>query len=291
MLVNDRFARRVGSVEELPEPFRRALLESMRAPERVSLLIHSRLFATQHTRWPAAVVAIWDQGWLVVTEEEDGSAMVHECSFGDTLLLELTLVLLHGQLRIDFVRGRAPHWSGVEFNTVVEELYREAVGLILGGIEGPPPATDVTVVETHAKVVARVEHWPLKFRNLALHYLPAGRHLRDAVYWPTLYGGLNRELVAAGALLLTECELVLIAEQKSNAWFRERDKIKFGEIITYFPLGRLAGSQVSQYERFSVLGLEMHASHGGEKLEILFPSRHADAVAQLMARHWQSDGR
>jgi hypothetical protein len=52
--------------------------------------------------------------------------------------------------------------------------------------------------------------------------------------------------------------------------------------ITYFPLARLADFHVGRQDRFGVLALYVDASHGGERLEILFPSDHERAVSEAM---------
>jgi hypothetical protein len=49
-----------------------------------------------------------------------------------------------------------------------------------------------------------------------------------------------------------------------------------------FPLIRLARFNISHEERFSILGLEVHSSHGGEKREIMFPSDHEQELSKLM---------
>src|SRR5207302_11040792 len=126
-----------------------------------------------------------------------------------------------------------------------------------------------------------LDGWPAEFRNAALRYLPNDRYLVSAIRWPASFDGFKRELTPAGALLLTARELALIVE-KPLPWMRLREQQTLGVIVTYFPLIRLARFNISQHERFSILELEMHASHGGEKLEIVFPPEYEQAVLKLM---------
>jgi hypothetical protein len=81
--------------------------------------------------------------------------------------------------------------------------------------------------------------------------------------------------------LVTERELVLVAEEKAPDWYHG-EWAKHGGIITYFPLARLDDFHVGQQDRFGVLALYVHASHGGERLEILFPSDHERTVSKAM---------
>jgi hypothetical protein len=61
-----------------------------------------------------------------------------------------------------------------------------------------------------------------------------------------------------------------------------RDDYTFGAIITFFPVVRLEDFHVGHEERFGVLELWVHARHGGEKLEIIFPADRERAVSKAM---------
>jgi hypothetical protein len=47
---------------------------------------------------------------------------------------------------------------------------------------------------------------------------------------------------------------------------------------------------VSHRESFGVLALQVHAAHGGEKLEVTFPSDHEMAVTKAMKQMLLSPG-
>jgi hypothetical protein len=82
--------------------------------------------------------------------------------------------------------------------------------------------------------------------------------------------------------LVTERGLVVISEEKHSPRRLSGDDHEFGGIITYFPLMRLADFKITTQEYFSVLALEVRAAHGGETLEILFPSGFESHVAKAM---------
>jgi hypothetical protein len=166
----------------------------------------------------------------------------------------------------------------MNFDTVGEELYREAIDLVLSGIDRTPART----AENDRDAAATFEAWPLKFRNEAERYRPKGQRLLAATQWSAVIDGFQRELCPAGVLLVTERELVLIAEEERSPRLHRGDLQKFGGIITYFPLVRLLDFHVSHHERFDVLALRVHAVHGGEKLEIIFPTDHEKAVSKAM---------
>lgn len=95
------------------------------------------------------------------------------------------------------------------FNTVGEQYYREAIQLILNGIDG----VDNIETETNREPTELFDDWPFKFRIEAERYWPRGQRLLGAVQWPAVVGGFRRELSVAGALLVTERELVVISEE------------------------------------------------------------------------------
>jgi hypothetical protein len=73
-----------------------------------------------------------------------------------------------------------------------------------------------------------------------------------------------------------------VRHSKRSARLHRGDFQKFGGIITYFPLVRLLDFHVSHHGRFGVLALRVHAVHGGEKLEIIFPVDHEKAVSKAL---------
>lgn len=279
MPTEDNFASRVSTAAERPDPFGVALEAQLADGEAARILVYGPAFSTAASKVPATVLGVTDTRWLAAIVEPGGSVSIDQCGFADTLLLELTAVLLHGQLKIDFVEKGQPCSAAVQYNTVREREYREAVGMILENIEVPTISAN-----THEDIVASLDEWPIKFRSVALMYVPRGQRLVAAAYWPAIYGGFNKELSPSTALLLTERETVLIAEEMSPWWHRRRGRVKYGEIITYFPLSRLARTHIGTRDRYGVLGLEVRAEHGGERLDVIWPLDLEDVVTQLASR-------
>jgi hypothetical protein len=280
MEIDSRFPSKLDSVSDAPEPLRSAVAENCPSPESVRLVVHAPAFSTVDETSPATVLAVTDSGWVVASETEEGSASTEKSNFSDTLFLELTSILLSGQLSICFATVGTSYSATIKFDTVGEEFYREATDLMLNGID----QTVASRSENGGDAASISETWPMKFRIEAERYRPKGQRLLAATQWPAIFGGFERELAPAGALLITEREVVLISEEKASPRQHSGDLHEFGGIITYFPLVRLADFHVSHHERFGVLALQVHATHGGEKLEIIFPSDHERAVSQAMDR-------
>ena len=304
MKIDTRFPTKLDTVSDAPEPLRSALVKSLPSKEPVRLLVHAPAFPTGDEKSPATVLAVTNNGWLVASETEDGGAALVKSDFSNTLFFELTSILLLGQLIISFSEVGKAHSATINFERVEDEFYHEAIDLMLAGID---PAR-IAVAENDRNETSMFETWPMKFRNEAQRYRPRGQRLLAAIQWPAD----QRQFASAGALLMTERELVLISEGKKSsaelspaASSAEETKetpptpvppeavnptetpsvpgnvYEFAEIITFVPRVRLAEFQVSHQES-GLLTLQLRTSQGGEKLEINFPSDHENAVLKGM---------
>jgi hypothetical protein len=276
--IDTRFPTKLDVITDAPEPLRSALMESFPSEKSIRLLVHAPAFSTVGEKTPATVLAVTNDGWLIASETEDGGASVEKSDFGETLFLELASILLYGQLRIFFATVGTAYSATVKFDTVGEEFYREAIDLILKSIDQTPASG----VQNDRILASTFETWPIKFRSETERYRPKGQRLLAAIHCPAIFDGFQRELAPAGALLVTERELVLISEEKQSPRQHAGDIHGFGGVITYFPFARLADFHVSHHERFGVLALEVHAAHGGEKMEIIFPSDEEKTVSKVM---------
>jgi hypothetical protein len=290
MDIDSNFPTKVQTVADVPEPLRGALKDRISSNERVSLIIYSPAFSALDecspatTRVlppsvlaPASALAVLENGWLVATEEKDGIA-VESSKFDETLCLQLTSILLSGEFKIFFASVGRPYVASLRFNTVHEDFYREAINLILDGIDD---CTSRDVVADHGHQ-ALFDGWPMKFRSEAERYQPAGQTLITATRWNAIPGGFEQNLSSAGALLVTARTLVSILEQQPTIRRRAFGVDKFGGIITYFPSARLSDFHISHHGRFGVLALQVQAIHGQEKLQIIFPSHREKAIAKTV---------
>jgi hypothetical protein len=105
----------------------------------VRLLLHAPAFSTAAVKSPATLLAVTSNGWFLTSETQEGGASVENCKFADTLILELTSILLLGQLKIYFAAVGTAYSTTISFNTVGEEHYREAIDLMLAGARSTGP--------------------------------------------------------------------------------------------------------------------------------------------------------
>ena len=246
--------------------------------------MHGPAFAGVEEKSPSTLLAVTNNGWLLASQTEDGGAGLEKSSFSDTLFLELKSILLLGQLRISFAAADKSSSATIRFETVGDEIYREAIDLILAGID--PVLSGVA--EKSRSEASMFEGWPLKLHNEAQRYWPSGQRFLAAIRWPAIFGESRKELAPAGAMLVTERELVIIAEEEEFAG-ESRPKTPSAEesrefvgIFTFIPRVRLKEFHVSRKDNCGVLALQVQAAHGGEKLEIKFPPDHEVAVSKAM---------
>jgi hypothetical protein len=281
MKMDSRFASKAQSVDETPEPFREQLRKQLRADEEVSLLVCAPAYHFSKDKFPATVLALTDQRWLIVEEVQSGVTKVSGAAFDETLLIEFTEILLFGELKIHFALDGIPRSSAARFNTVTDGYYREAAQLLLDHIEERSPLASGEASSYTAGLLSAL---PFKFKNDVLQYVPQGRQILFTTHWPTLIGGFRRELAPAAVLALTERELMLITEDKPRRWFESKKTPKYATIATYLPLARLAQHRFGRHPKFCLLELETHVRHGGEVFEIMFPLENEAKVGELMER-------
>jgi hypothetical protein len=170
MEIDTRFPAKLDAVTDAPEPFRSALKKTLRSDKRIRLLVHAPSFLTGKEKSPATLLAVTDKGWLVASDSEQSDTNVLTSIFRETLFLELTSILLFGQFKSYFAMFGTSFCATANFNTVGEQYYREAIQLILNGIDG------VNNIETekNREPTELFDDWPFKFRMEAEHIGPEG---------------------------------------------------------------------------------------------------------------------
>ena len=153
------FATRSLRIEDTPRPFREALLHRVDEGENIRHLIHSPAFATGKFRSLASLLCVTDKRWLIVLCEKDGTITVGESTYDSILLVELTIILLSGQLKIDFVFKDEVRSTALQFNTVMKRDYLRAIQDVLTAIDGDKGEGE----QGDLRNTPILRDWPLKF--------------------------------------------------------------------------------------------------------------------------------
>lgn len=291
MIINfyERFPRQLNSPKELPEPLRAALLRALAPDDSLRLLIFGPAGKILDHNHAATVLALLDSEWLWVgCEKETSVPEVVRCSYADLLLVTFTAVLLRGRLEMDYAsKGRAHHVR-MEFNTVMDHLYRQALQHVLDGMD----AVNTTPGAEKQHPDGKLHSLPLRLQSVVRHSIPEKQVLRSLVYWPATYnrrrGLLRRELSPAAALLLTNREILLVSEEKAwTRWHPEKVE-KYGGTATHCPLSRLQHARISVHEPLDTLDLTIGNAKGVEKVKIEFPRGREDELREFIRQTEQS---
>jgi hypothetical protein len=90
MDIDKNLPTKLQTVDDVPEPLRRALKDRISPSEQVRVIIHSPAFSAVDDL-PATALAVQKDGWLVATEEE-GGVSIQQATFDETLSLELSSI-------------------------------------------------------------------------------------------------------------------------------------------------------------------------------------------------------
>jgi hypothetical protein len=266
------------SFEDVPGPLQEGICQGLQPNETVRHLVFSPEFKAGKFRMFESVFCVTDRRWLALLRQPDGNISLDSAPFECTLLVALTIFLLHGGLQIDFAREGKTRSMVLHFNTVMERLYSAAIRDLLDGID--EIHSPGTLLDPNSREM--LQDWPLKFQNYAVIYMPRGSPLVSAVHWNTLRGAFGWEVGPSAALLLSDRHLVLIAEEKSVRRFGFRRDAKYGGIISYIPRQRLVRHEITERRRARSLALELRVGETAEKLELLLPIEKCAEVLRLI---------
>lgn len=275
------FAGRLKTPEQVPEPLRGALLGNLAALD-IRLLIFSPADRDMAKDSVPTILAVTDQDWLMASRNNAGSIRIAKCDFANTLLVEMTSILLYGLLRVDFASGGSAQSCKIHFNTVTRGLFQEAKDLLLNGIDG---VTAITPVESR-QVHPVADSLPLKFCNALLDFTPMGQRALAAVHWPAVLGEkrffIRPELAPQAALVVSDRELMLISEEKTGRRMRLGQVPKYGNIVTHCPFSRIEAIQVCEYHDLDTVDVQLRVSCGSANWKIPFLREQKEQVEILV---------
>ncbi len=269
-------------MEEAREPFRSALRRGLDGETVIRLLVSTPPFATFQRRTPASVFAVGRTGWLCVQETDRDDTVTIRSDFAHTLLVELTVILLYGRLRIVFAaEGRAQSLA-IEFNSVGEPCYQEIARLLLDRMQGVAP----TVPGIPQLNPPSVDTFPLKFRHALQESMPSGERLLAVAKWPAAVVAYNRwfqrELAPEAMLALSERELLLISDEKTKSSLRIGRVGKYGTVVTHCPLSWLENYRCEEAGSLTQLKLAVRIGSVEEIVQVALPVEHTSAVQEIV---------
>jgi hypothetical protein len=225
------FSESLGSLDEAPEPLGAALREALGGDEAaLRLMILSPAFATVGQSSPENLFALTNSRWILAARTPAG-VVCSSAPFSAAAVIELTMILLGGQLRIDSVGGAAS--CAIGFNMVSIDLFREALFMIMSGasplLEGSGRA---------GAIEGSVDALSFKFNTALKEQTPPGQALRAVCSWtsevpPLAWLMFLRPAAPAGVLALTDRCLCVITDPAGGKDKQPKGKSPHGKVVTY----------------------------------------------------------
>ena len=273
------FSESVDSLDALPEAFAAALKAELSDEAcDVRFLIHSPAFDTIGQSSPENVFALTSRRWILAARTHAGVA----CSaapFASAAVVELTMILLGGQLRIQSI-GSAPACV-IGFNMVSIDLFREAVFMIIAGSAGEsqsvnPPVADLAPLS-------------FKFRTALAEQIPPGEVIRGLRSWerelpPLAWLLFSRPAAPSGVAAVTDRCLCIITDPQTGKGKQRRGESPHGKIVTYLPRHHaltLRYEPRSRGDQALILGIGPQPATEHHALRI--PVRQAGSVIELLS--------
>jgi hypothetical protein len=279
-----RFPSRWATAEEAHEPFQSALQRELGREGTARLLVYTPPLETSAGRSAASVLAVTHESWLRLAETTDGSTLTTRCDFAHTLLVELTIILLYGRVKIAFAADEKVQSVAFEFNAVRERPHREAVWALLEGMRQARPGAAVGGPRNESLL----RRLPLKFQYVLRASLPPGERLLAVTCWPATVTTYNRrfqrELAPEAMLALSEHLLMLISDENTKPLLRIGGVNKFGAVVTYCPLSRLAGYTLDESGAGTTVALRVQAGSVATIMPVQFLAGH-EAPAVDVVQH------
>jgi hypothetical protein len=280
----DRFSSKLETVEDAPEPLASAMRNAVKPEDEVGLLIFGPAYKAMKKTMPSTLLAILAHEWILITGSEEHPAQIYRCDYEDTLLIEVTHILLHGMLKIDFVAGGKAETVAIPFNTVMEGLYQEAAQLLLNGMD---KISEITAYKSK-DLYSVLEPLPMKFYNAVVEFIPMGQRVLGYVHWPAVFGRklkmFRHELTPEAVLVLTDHELLFVSDEKTWSWVHSERTEKYGAIATHCPLSRMASLELNDHETLDTIDIVIQSPKGGEKLKIEFPCEQKPEIASFVKK-------
>jgi hypothetical protein len=273
------FSESLSALDELPEPFGAALKAelSSEVPD-VQLLIHSPAFGTAGYSSAENVFAITNRRWVLASLTQAGVVCI-AAPFVRAAVIELTMILLGGQLRIQSVEG-APGCA-IGFNMVSIDLFREAVFMIVAG--APRKSRALNASGTDATSLS------FKFRTALAEQTPPGEVIHAVRSWerelpPLAWLPFSPPAAPSGVAAVTDSCLCFITDPQAGKGKQRKGEAPHGKIVTYLPRHHALTLRHGRHSRGEqALNLGFGSQHETAHHAVRIPVRQAKPVIELLS--------
>jgi len=255
MRTSEGWARRVRSIDDASAVFH-DILAGIGSLEHV---VASPAAAAEWEGPGERIIVLNDADLLIADSLNGGPPRVRRIPFADLRRVEWGRILLQSWITLDTGDEEAslPHNTAVEplFAPILERARLGMSGVSSRGRFGGNPALDYLIKAA------------FKFHSYADMNVSADTVVRDTVFQPEIrqryYGLLERIKVPSQLFILTDKELILIAEEAAPPRFFQA-RTPYGAITDIMPLSRIREASLERAEDLALLTLRIHMEKGAD---------------------------
>lgn len=285
------WARRIDSLDDLPPAYVAGVQPSVERTGHFPYAVLTPSYAQFISRTTEKLVLCLDDEVRVLERSAtrvDGSELrITAFYYADLSAVEIGCVLLKSWIRLLGRTTAGPCTAiTIRFNTVGDYLFFPLLNRIRGVAAADQALADPALLEHERACFNYLAHDHFKFMNAAKKSLLPGEHVLDSLMQPeirtplvTLFGhAYLRSLAPAHIVVLTDRELIVIAEEHLGFWGGET---RYGSIRTCAPLHKVCDATLAA-ER-NLLRLTVELEHE-QSLALDFLPEQRPALEQLIAR-------
>ncbi len=269
------WARLIEEIKDIPEIFKHCLSQILGEAAALPYLI----YAPQDT-WRKRV--IYDKLLFIhnkqayILENVDGRIVTVCHPFEHIINIEHGKILLYSWIRIESVIDNNIISSIVEYNTVLEPLFKEILGTIRDAIAN----TKVNFIDTHDSFYS-IKDLTCRLENYTSTSLLPNQKVMGAMFQPALYKSswfISKQILIPNQLIiLTHEEFIIYKEE-----FEKADIRKFGGVWLYLPVNKIREIECTPDTSANLVDLSIRLN-GSKRITLTYPLKRSDDVRALIS--------
>lgn len=288
----DTWAKPVKSEEEVPSTFLRQFEEVTAAQTVFPMTVYAPPDRWGRRKATPKLICLLDDK-LALIEKVGREIVTSVFFFPDITYIETGTMLLYSWLKIVGVTEKGPTTSLIEFNSVVEPLFRplaEGMRLAMSRLN---PAEAPSAHEQEQQKFNVYQSSNYKFMNFAKRSLMKGESVVAQILQPDIHlkylRHFTRLAVGNHLTILTDREVIIIKDAES---IRLRNQTRYGGIWSYIPLEKITDVTLFKQKATDsgrkkpgddLVGFKLSLKDG-VILELRFDPNQTDSLEQLICR-------
>ena len=272
------------SIEALPDELREMAHRVLPIGEQVLSIfvvpLNPYLARTKKQRIEPAQALVFTSNGVLHIQASTAPGQAPRSTFlrtDDLLYVHLSLILLYGRLEMAGQVNGQLETIEVFYNSSGHRLLEPALQQFLR-ISWENTDRLSTDLQAEEKARQNLEGLPVKYCNgLKIYALQPVEHLLGVIFQPpireSLWMGFSRQIASPALLALTDRQIIILREEKTD------ESNSYGWVFTFLPIETIDTMDVMPFRKHQQL--IFHLSRNGGQSQLVFP------LTQLKAQDWQ----